>query len=69
MYTDQSWSGGKHVDVKTKANILLDRNGKCLAFESVTWDHVPFGKVKGFELETIFGDGTDNGAVDEVISA
>eukprot|EP00484_Ammonia_sp_Unknown_P030045 CAMPEP_0197025488 /NCGR_PEP_ID=MMETSP1384-20130603/5811_1 /TAXON_ID=29189 /ORGANISM="Ammonia sp." /LENGTH=1044 /DNA_ID=CAMNT_0042454023 /DNA_START=14 /DNA_END=3148 /DNA_ORIENTATION=- len=32
VYTDQNWSGSKHVDVKTKTNILLDRDGNCIAF-------------------------------------
>ena len=33
VYTDQNWNdSGKHVDVKTKTNILLDRKGTCIAF-------------------------------------
>merc|ERR1712154_392953 len=33
VYTDQNWNNsGKHVDVKTKTNILLDVKGDCIAF-------------------------------------
>ena len=33
VFTDQNWNdSGKHVDVKTKTNILLDTKGNCIAF-------------------------------------